>query len=432
MTGRTPDALLSPAELQAAARAYLWKVGRRYLPAGIGLAIFVLVVSLVPTVAPPSGYGVPSLSSARRGGRGDPTAAGQASSQTASSVSSPSGPGGGGSGGATGVAGPGGSVAGQAGAAAAAGSGAAGPGGGQPSTASASSATCAGGTRQFAWAVYAPPCVPSAPADNGGATAPGVTAGTITLTFRKPNSVEQSGVNAFAGSANIDVAGFLADMDTYIAYFNRQFQLYGRKVVLKPYQAQGDYLQETGGQDLAGAQADAVTAHELGAFADVTFPLFTSTYYLQDLAHEHVIGTGGLGLPDSWFTQFAPYEYSYVPTGTAGASGFAHVVCTRMWHLPAAFAGDASLQGKTRVLGLITPDNPNYTEVGHEVQTTLKSVCGASVARYATYTEGNVSQYETQATSIVAQMRARGVTTVVCGCDPLFPILISQAAAQQQ
>lgn len=401
---------LSQAELEAAARAYLAKVGRRYVPAAIGLAILAAVVTLVPTVPPPGAYGVPSLAASGpasransgTGGSTASTAGGPASAGASSDAGS-----------AVGTSGPGGSP------------------GGQITSGTAAPAGCAGGSRQFSWSAYAPPCAPASQAGNGGTTAHGVTATTITLTFREPNSTEQAGVNAFAGTANINVAAFIADMNTYINFFNSQFQLNGRKVVLKPYQGQGDYLQETGGQGLAGAQADAVTAHDLGGFADVTFPLFTSTYYLQDLAQEHVIGTGGLGLPDSWFEQYAPYEYSYVPTGTAGANGFAHAVCTRMWHLPAAFAGDAALRTKTRVLGLITPDNPNYIEVGHELESTLQTVCGASVARYATYSEGNVSQYETQADSMMAQMRAHGVTTVICGCDPLFPILVSQAASQQ-
>ena len=37
-----------------------------------------------------------------------------------------------------------------------------------------------------------------------------------------------------------------------------------------------------------------------------------------------------------------------------------------------------------------------------------------------------------QATSIAAQMKTRGVTTVLCACDPIFEILISQNAWQQK
>ena len=291
--------------------------------------------------------------------------------------------------------------------------------------------SCTPGAKQFAWSTYAPPCVPAFGGNNGGATSQGVTGSTITLSYREPNSNEQATVASLAGNAYPDDVGFIEDLQTYIKYFNSQFELYGRKVVLTPYQGQGDYLEEDQGQDLAGAQADAATAQDLGAFADITFSLFSSQFYDQDLAEDHVVSYGGLGYTTQWYEQYAPYEFSETPTGSAGAQGFVQLACDRMAGLPAVYAGNSSFQSQTRVFGLIAPDNPQYTAIADEIQQGLQQTCGQSIAKRVSYSI-DVSTFEQQATSIIAQMKSAGVTTIICGCDPLFPILLDQTADQQQ
>ncbi len=132
---------------------------------------------------------------------------------------------------------------------------------------------------QFTWSVYAPPCVPNFHGNNGGNTSRGVTGSTITFSFAVPPSADQTAVNSLAGSAAVHTQAYINDLETYINFFNRQFELYGRHVVLKTFQAQGNYLEEDSGQDLAGAQADAQTAASMPAFLDLTFPLYTTQYY---------------------------------------------------------------------------------------------------------------------------------------------------------
>ncbi len=292
-----------------------------------------------------------------------------------------------------------------------------------------SGVACSSGVKQFGWSAYAPPCVPAYHGSNGGSTSPGVTGSAITLTFAEPSQSTMDTVDAFAGAANVNVAGYISDMETYIRYFNMQYELYGRKVVLKPFPAQGNFLLEDSGQDLSGAEADAETAASIPAFADVTFSVLAAPPYLQDLAENHVIGTAGLGEPDSWFARFAPYEYSEAPTGTSISYGFGHMICARMAGLPAAFSPE--YKNTTRTFGLITPETPEYQAVAHDVMNTISSTCGVHMKVWEQYTLGSLSSYQSQAVSIVAKMKSEGVTTVICGCDPIFPIEISDAAAQQ-
>lgn len=303
-------------------------------------------------------------------------------------------------------------------------------GAGSPGT-TRTGVNCSPSARQFAWSAYAPVCMPAFHGSNGGATSHGVTATTITVSYRKPNSVQQSAAQSLAGDAYPNDDALIADMQTYLRFFNSQFELYGRKVQLVPYQGQGDFLEEDQGQGLAATQADAQSASDEGAFADVTMPLFGSQFYEQDLAEAGVVAIGGLGFPTQWYQQYSPYEYSVTPTGTAGADGFVNIACDRMAGLPAIFAGDSSYQSQVRRFGFIGPDNPEYVAVGDLVQNGLQQTCGVPLAKRVTYSI-NVTSFEQQAVSVVAQMKQAGVTTVICGCDPLFPILLTQAADQQQ
>src|SRR5205823_2510399 len=157
--------------------------------------------------------------------------------------------------------------------------------------------------------------------------------------------------------------------------------LYGRHVVLKTYQGQGDYLQEDQGQGLGATQADAVTAHDMGAFGDLTFPLQASQPYEEDLAAEHVIGFSSVALSQQWFEQHAPYEYSvYRPTGTNSTHESAATVCRRLAGMPAIFAGDPVAQRTTRVFGIIYPETPMYTDEVNGEQQEL-AACGVKAAK---------------------------------------------------
>jgi hypothetical protein len=290
---------------------------------------------------------------------------------------------------------------------------------------------CGPGVRQFAWSRFAPPCVPAFHGSNGGATGQGVTGSTITLTYRLPNSAQQQAINALAGAANVNDAAYVADLQSYISFFNSQFELYGRKVVLKAYDGQGDYINEDQGQDLAAAQADAVTAHDLGAFGDVTFLLESSQAYEQDLANQHVISFSSVAEPHSWFEQYAPYEFSVQNVeGTTFVSDSAAVVCRRLAGLPAIFSGNPGDRVRNRTFGILYPENPQYSAEVSQYRRQVASGCGLTMNPVVAYSI-NIAQYETEATQAVARMKANGVTTMLCACDPIFPILLTQAQQQQ-
>ena len=433
MSGPPADPV-SAAEIEAVVRRYLARVARRYLPAAVLLGALLLVVILVPTVSPsaPSNGAGTALGSG--GGAQQQSGAGPGLSGTNAGGAGLGSPGAGpGSSGALGGTLGGGSAGATAG-------GGGGPGTAPvaaPAAASGSAGVtktgvrCGPGVRQFAWSRYAPICVPAFHGNNGGSTGQGVTGSTITLAYRVPNSAQQQAIDALAGAANINDPAYISDLQSYINFFNTQFELYGRKVVLKPYNGQGDYINEDQGQDLAAAQADAVTAHDLGAFGDVTFSLESSQAYEQDLAAEHVISFSAVAEPHTWFQQYAPYEFSVQgPEGTVGISESAAFVCRRLAGMRAIFSGNTGDTVRNRSFGAIYPENPEYTAEVHQYEQEVGSQCGVTLNKVVAYSI-NIAEYETEAAQAVAQMRAAGVTTMLCACDPIFPILLTNAQQQQ-
>jgi len=408
----------SQADVEAAVRRYIDKVARRYSPLLIGLAVLLLVVILVPSVTPEKATNVSTGAGQNLG------SAGAAGGTTESTVA-------------------GGNAAGAAGGAGAGATGtqrALGVPKGVTAPAAAGSAgitrsgvQCGPGVRQVPWSVYAPICVPTYSGNNGGATSHGVTGDTITISFRRTNSTEEKAAFSIAGSAAPGSDDqYLADLRAYVDLFNRTYELYGRRVVIKDYQPQGDNLEEDQGRQLAGAQADAQKDYDLGAFADLSqSPSLAATIpYEEDLAQVHVIGIGAIGTTESWFAAHAPWEYSYIINASKGAQAAGAALCQRAAGLPAIFAGDAIYKNQTRKFGLVAPDGPEYQKAADAFQQALQKDCGVTIAKRASYTI-DVSRFADEGASLAAQMKAAGVTTMLCGCDPLIEITFSQAADGQ-
>ena len=289
---------------------------------------------------------------------------------------------------------------------------------------------CVGTAKQSGWSVYGPPCTAAFTGSNGGASSFGVTKSTITLSYRLGNSVSDAAIAAATGSAAPPKdADYLKDLQVYVDYFNTQFELYGRKVVLRSFQGKGDYINEDQGQGADKAQADAGTAHGLGAYGDVTFQLRGSNPYWSSLAQQKVVAWGPLGFPDNYYQQHAPYWWSVTPSGSDLASWMGNMTCQRLAGLKAIFSPDATISAQKRKFGLIHPDNPEYVAIANQMKAKLKG-CGVPVAREAAYTI-NVAQFQSQATNVMAQMQAAGVTTVLCYCDPVVPIFLGNAAQSQ-
>jgi hypothetical protein len=287
---------------------------------------------------------------------------------------------------------------------------------------------CGPGVRQIPWSSYAPICQPAWHGDNGGATAPGVTATTITLTYRLASTDELQELYALVPPSVVGTNDeAVHTMQAYINTFNKYFELYGRKVVLKPYTGEGNFIDEVTGSGLAEAQSDALTVtSNLHGFADMS--LIDSTVTYTQSLQDHGVAAFGSYLQDAdWYRTLAPYEETVGPNCTKGAAAIGAVLGNGLSGTRAVYAGDPTLRSENRVYGIIYPDNSTATTCARLIESALAAHHHASAVNVSfTFDPATLIQSSANA---VAQMRSHRVTTVICAsCDPVTPIFLFIAA----
>ncbi|HZQ77981.1 MAG TPA: hypothetical protein VFE55_11665 [Acidimicrobiia bacterium] len=283
---------------------------------------------------------------------------------------------------------------------------------------------CPGGELQDKNSTYSPPCLDFS-GDNGGATSRGVTADTVTVAMREPELID-AGVNN-QGRITDTPADLKRSLLAFVDYFNRVYQTYGRKVQVVFYKAKTPLLAGAEGGHQEEANADALTvSQEIKAFADLAA---MAPSFADALARQGVIGYGTYHLSKTWYQAHAPYAWASLPDCTWIAEQSIDYVVKRLGTAPARYAGDPAMRTKPRAIGLVVPDSPWYQECADHAEE-LYRAAGYHFARRVNYPL-NFNQSSQTATNVVAQMKAAGVTTVMCMCDPLLPYFATPQANQQ-
>jgi hypothetical protein len=286
---------------------------------------------------------------------------------------------------------------------------------------------CDSGVPQVSWSAYAPPCQGRFTGSNGGDTTRGVTGSTITVSYRAASTAQLAELYAIVPPPVIGTnAEELHTMQAYINAFNKDFELYGRHVVLKTFQGKGDFINEDLGQDQAQAQEDAVTVStSLKAFADMSL-VDSSAVYSTDLAAQQVVTSSLYENAESWYKQYAPWEYTPGPNCTKAAAATAAILGKQLAGKPAEFAG-GDLKTQTRKFGIIYPENDQSALCAQQDTSDLQQY-GVKTA-VSTSVKFDLSQLVSQSDAAVAQMKAGGVTTIILSsADPITPRFLMDAA----
>ncbi|HEY2429813.1 MAG TPA: hypothetical protein VGI06_12835, partial [Acidimicrobiales bacterium] len=304
------------------------------------------------------------------------------------------------------------------------------PGGGavsSPAAAIAGVGHCAG--FQVPGDPYAAPCMTFS-GNNGGATTKGVTGTEIHIAYRVTS--DKSFQQTLAQLAGAQLQDTQADIERTITalaqYFNTHYQFYGRKIVIDFYNGQGSLSNELLGQGQAQAEADAITVgQQMKTFGDISAE---SEPYADALSHQGVMGFGDPYMSQHWHQQHAPYIWSIAADGTKVASFAAEYVAKRLCPAgsPAVYAGGA-LKNKPRKFATLAPDNSWYQE-SVQVARGITQKAGCDPGENIEY-QLDLGTMSNQADNIIAKLKADGVTTISCGCDPIIPVFLSGAAARQ-
>jgi len=274
---------------------------------------------------------------------------------------------------------------------------------------------------------YSPPCF-AFTGDNGGATTRGVTADTIKISYRVTPDNNLLKTLADLGGVELDESNQeqASTAAALVEYFNANFQFYGRRMELVPYEGRGQILQEFLGAGQDAATNDSIrVANEIGAFADITG---LSQPYADALYRNQVISVGAPYMSREWFTQRRPYVWSNVPDCTNVSDISAEYTNKRLLGRESLYAA-GDLADQPRTMAVIAPNNLEYQQCVDSFEERLAEQGNALTMRLD-YTL-DVATLQTQAANLLAQVKSEGVTSVSCACDPVMQMYLAEEAAAQ-
>lgn len=268
-------------------------------------------------------------------------------------------------------------------------------------------------------------CKPAFSGGNGGPGSKGVTAKEITLVWYRNKANEQvQGILNSTGDAEPADEQELG-LQRMVAWFNENFQLYGRRVKLVYVQGKAD------NKDVPAMRADAQELDEKykaflvlsGGRAD----------FIDELARRQVISLGAPQLPLSFSTTRAPFVYGVVPDADTTNAHIVEYIGKRLGpRSTARYGGDVSapqVNGAERRYGIVFPTTPETETAADDLRRRLAAV-GVETSAMIGYA-ADINQAATSAQNVVTQLTSAGITTVLCVCDPIAPIFFTGAATKQ-
>lgn len=287
---------------------------------------------------------------------------------------------------------------------------------------------CPDRTQQVPGDPYSPACIAFS-GDNGGATSRGVTKDEVVVAARILNERGFQQTLAILAGAEItdQPRDVMRTISAYEEYFNKRFQFYGRKIKIVFYKGKGSGTTELLGGGQAEAQADAIhVAQNIKAFAEMNG---SSAPFQEALARQKVLAFGTPYLSRQWHVDHRPWNWGIAPDCDTVAEAAAEVYAKQMAGKPAKFAGPG-LQGAPRKPAGVSPENPWY-QVCHDSAIRLIQSAGHDPGIKINY-RLDIPSFSNQAANIVARLKNDRVTTILCGCDPVFPVFLTSKAAEQE
>lgn len=303
------------------------------------------------------------------------------------------------------------------------GGGAQGGGGGGP----AATGGCPDRELQIPGDPYSPPCIAFS-GSNGGGTARGVTNKDIIVSARILNEKGfQQTLASLAGAEIVDEPEDVRRTISALAeYFNQRMQFYGRKLKVQFYDGKGSGVAELQGGGQAEAEADAITvAEEIGAFAELNGG---SAPFADALARKKVLSFGTPYLSRDWHVDRRPYNWSVATDCSIIVESVAEFSNQTLAGHTAKWAG-GNLKDKPRKFAAFSPENPWYVDcVDQAIK--IAEDAGNKVDLRVTY-RLDIDSMSNQAANIIAKLKSEGITTILCGCDPIIPVFLTTKATEQ-
>ena len=277
-----------------------------------------------------------------------------------------------------------------------------------------------------------PFCVNPWPAgkNNGGATAPGVTATSVKVVLYVANSqgnTSTSGTSApmnlatgATGTPDAAISDFLA-MYNYANTTLGTYQLWGRKPDIQIVTASG--------QDEASQRADAVTVVNMKPFMvfDTTgISTGGAAVFSTAVASKKIVVFSASTTPELG-AKLSPYMWNFGADPQAGGPLAAAFVGKTLSGGKAQYAGDPAFQSKKRTFGVVYPSS------GFDLaafQASAKSN-GATIAQAVSFDPTDASTFSQQVPTMINKLKSSGITSVILFTPPTFNTPLTKEATSQ-
>jgi hypothetical protein len=264
--------------------------------------------------------------------------------------------------------------------------------------------------------------------DNGGATAPGVTADAIKVAvYVGQNDPLQEALVSGAG-ASTDPKDYYQTAVDYLRGYERMYQTYGRKLDIVAVNATG------GPADEAAARADAIKiVQEIKPFAVLGGPSQTSAFW-EEVAKAEImcIGTCTVAESQERINAAAPYVWPQGPAPEQADANWIEMLEKQVAGGKAEYAGDESMHDQDRVFGFIGAETEQgeFAERHDNIRAELAER-GIDVVESQAYVFDPAQGQEIARTAI-NKMKSAGVTTILITADPLIPKNLTEEATAQE
>lgn len=273
---------------------------------------------------------------------------------------------------------------------------------------------------------FAPECYAPFTGDNGGATAPGVTAEEVTIVY-------------YEGQANDPIIAYITDavsvddtnaqqfetMKNLVGYYETYYEMYGRTINLVTFEGTG------GAQDEVAARADAATiAEQYDPFVVLGGPALTSAF-ADELAARKVLCVGCTpGQPPEWYIDRDPYVWGLDGSALHKQSHVVEFLTKQIIGKNAEFGGDA-VKGQPRTLGLLYLESSGASKDLADRFAARMETAGSPFVEVVAY-ELNPATIQQTASQVITKMKSAGVTTIVFSGDPVAPRDFTKEATAQE
>lgn len=269
---------------------------------------------------------------------------------------------------------------------------------------------------------FSAPCVPRFTGDNGGATYAGVDGKVVRAVLVRNTFGPVVDGALSAGGLAASPQEEESTMKDFSKFFNKHYESYGRTVQWSYYLAECDMSVSV---ECARTQARKIK-DRFDPFIVVT-SLAVMPAYHDELSKLAIVNVGGWHQPKSFHERLRPFHYDYFPDGTRMATSVGDYWCKKMAGAKAEHAGDPLIRTQKRVLAVLGADATEEQTVVGQTVSHINTACPTTKVYTYKYSAGFDKAGE-EFRNIVTDMVDKGVTTVVCMCDPIRPIFLTQAA----